>query len=89
MKRINPLDMLPQLTLEMIKEPTARFHEPYRYNEIFDMLIADGYTHLGWANGGVKSPDYPLHEVYINRSGSSTLYVNHEHKTLYSVDMGD
>lgn len=81
-----PIYSDPECTQEIIERPT--------YQQEFDRLTAEGYKDLGWSNGGVgqhtdEAKDKEFTHIISNRSGSSCLYANHQHKLMYSVDMGD
>ena len=77
----------PPVSLPLIIKEGRLSRDNYHYGEIKDCLIANGYTDLGWANSGAKHPDYEMIEVYCSYTGANTMYVSHEHKTIYSVDM--
>lgn len=84
------------ITLELCKQGRL-FRDDYRYRDVHDFLLTQGYGDLGWANDAKvwdKLKNTDLKEVkfktqYSNYTGSNTLYVNHEKKLMYSVDMGD
>ncbi len=80
----------PILTLDMCKQGRVS-RSDFHSNHVIDLLVdQNGYTHLGWVNGGLKPPacdDWM--EQYMNWSGSYTIYVSHSTKQLYCVDMGD
>jgi hypothetical protein len=78
------------LSLELLKEGKVLSTEFYGYNEIRDFLESLGYKDLGWKNSGITVPvGITFIEQYSNRSGSTCLYVSHDTKKMYSVDMGD
>ena len=61
----------------------------YSYDEALGAMEEQGVKHLGWLNGGIKVPEGDYERVYMNWSGSSTLYVDAVKRIAYSVDMGD
>jgi hypothetical protein len=75
---------IPQL--DITKKVDRNFYHPHQVTEY---LNKNGYVHLGWLNGGIKTPDIPFQEIYSNCSGSYCIYVNHEAQLYYCVDMGD
>jgi len=87
---------VPPLTIELCKK-SKLFRDDYRYSDVRDFLVAQGYGDIGWANDAkvwdrLKNTDLKevkFTEQYSNYTGSQTLYVNHEKKLIYSVDMGD
>jgi hypothetical protein len=80
----------PPLTLEHIISQGRVDRDLYFSREVYQVLNHSGYKDLGWLNSGVVPPkDIEFNTCYRNRSGSTVIEVNHEHKLYYSVDMGD
>lgn len=78
-----------RLTLDMCKAGKIDRDDYYPRN-VIDVLEQEGYTHLGWVNGGLVPPELnDWMEQYRNRSGSYTIMVSHGSKLIYCVDMGD
>lgn len=78
-----------ELSIELLKEGRLQ-DQAHGYNEIMDFLESNDYKHLGWKNSGITLPQsITFTEQYSNRSGSTCLYVSHDTKQMYSVDMGD
>lgn len=69
---------------------TKRVDRDYYFaRQVVDALNEKGFRHLGWLNSGIQLPhDVPFKELYSDRSGSYCIYVNHDARLYYCVDMG-
>lgn len=89
-KHMINLQKSPVLTLNVCKQ--GKVSDQFFYpRHVMELLVdQEGYTNLGWLNGGVVPPALDdWMEQYRNYTGSYTIYVSHGSKLIYCVDMGD
>jgi hypothetical protein len=80
----------PELTLDMCKAGKVSSHQYYPRHVMELLIDQNGYTNLGWVNGGLVPPALnDWMEQYQNDTGSYTIYVSHSAKLIHCIDMGD